>query len=563
MNGIRLGGLASGLDTEMIVKQLMTLERTKVDRVSQQKQISLWRQEQYREINKKMANFVIDSKLSFGLSTTTASGSLLNASRNSMNWVKKASATNEAAASVSANAGAANGSYKVKVNSLASNWSSASSEKVSLSEDTSTLAKQLNLETTDKIKFSIATDKGTFNFDKLAGDTNISEVVKEINAAELGVTAVYDKNTDRFFLQTNNTGAENTIKITDESVITGGKSFITGNNSFLKLQQEVSEGNYAKVANATEYRGNDASIDFGAATNITFSSNDFTVNNISFSLKETTATSFQVNVTADIESAFDKIKEFVDNYNKIVDQLDTVTSQKNDSSYKPLSATDKEAMSDKEVELWEEKAKNGLLSKDATLLKIGSATRVGLYQNVEGVSGSFKHLVQLGITTEAYSGSSAGGRLQIDEEKLKTALQDDIDGVIELLFKEPDSSLGGNEDNLSSAQINDKRAQSGIFSRLFDNMTAGMKDIVYQAGPGDDSALLRKVNPYMLLNFATKQSSISNLDRGILDYNKRIVNIEKLLSNKEESYWRKYTAMEKAMFTMNNQMSSLLQQLGQ
>ncbi len=563
MNGIRLGGLASGLDTEMIVKQLMNLERTKVDRVSQQKQISLWRQEQYREINKKMANFVIDSKLSFGLATTTASGSLLNTSRNSMTWVKKASATNESAVNVSANAGAANGSYKVKVNSLASNWSSASSEKISLSEDTSTLAKQFNLGNMDEINFTIATNKGEFNFKHLADDANISELVKGINAADLGVTAVYDKNTDRFFLQTNNTGAENSIKITDSSTIAGGKSFITGDNSFLQLQQEISEGNYAKIVNDTEYRGNDASIDFGAATNITFSSNDFTVNNISFSLKETTATSFQVNVNADIESAFDKIKEFVDNYNKIVDQLDTLTSQKRDSSYKPLSATEKEAMSDKEVELWEEKAKNGLLSKDESLLKIGSRTRVGLYQDVEGISGSFKHLVQLGITTEAYSGGSAGGRLQIDEGKLKTALQDDIDGVIELLFKEADSTLGGNEDNLTSVQLNTKRAQSGVFNRLFDNLTTGMKDIVYQAGPGDDASLLRKVNPYMLLNFATKQSSISHLDRGILDFNKRIVNIEKMLANKEESYWKKYTAMEKAMYTMNNQMSSLLQQLGQ
>lgn len=561
MSAIRFGGIASGIDTESIIKQMMDIERTKVDRVSQQKQVSLWKQEQFRSINSKLANFVIDAKLSFGLATTTASGSLLGANRNAMTWVKKAVSTNESAVSVSASAGATNGSYNVKVNSLASNWSSASSDKISASTDRTSLATQFGLLGTDNINFTIDTNNNgeakTFTFNKSAGDTSISEMVKEINAADLGVTAIYDAGADRFFLQTSNTGAENTIKITDNST----NAFIAGAGSTLKLQHEVS-GVYEAVGSATEYGGTDANIDFGAATGITFSSNDFTLNNINFSLKDTTATSFQVNVSADIDSAFDKIKEFVDNYNKIVDEIDSLTSQKRDSSYMPLTETQKKAMSDKEVELWEKRAKAGLLSKDATLLRIGSSSRTGFYQSVDGVAGNFYHLTQLGITTEAYSGSSASGRLQIDEQKLKTALQQDIDGVMEVLFKEADSSLGGNEDNLSAEQIKDKRAQSGLVNRLFDNLTSGMKEIVYQAGPGDDAGLMRKVNPYMLLSFATKQSSISYIDKGILDYNDRIANLERVLSSKEESYWRKYTAMEKALSSMESQMTSLTQQLG-
>lgn len=559
MSAIRFGGIASGIDTETIIKQLMNVERTKVDRVSQLKQVSLWKQEQYRAINNKLANFVIDSKLAFGMATTTASGSLLNANRNSMTWVKKAVATNESAVSVTAAAGATNGTYNVKVNSLASNWSSASSDKISASTDRSSLATQFGLDTADNIKFTIETNKGTFEFDKSAGDTKISDMVKEINSADIGVTAIYDASTDRFFLQTNNTGEENTIKITDNST----NAFIAGAGSNLKLQHEVSAGVYEGIGNGSSYAGVDANVDFGAATNIKFSSNDFTINNINFSLKETTAASFQINVTADIDSAYNKIKEFVDNYNKIVDELDSLVGQKRDSSYMPLTESQKESMSDKEVEMWEARAKAGLLSRDATLLRIGSTTRTGFYQSVEGVSGIYSHLTQIGITTEAYSGSSAGGRLQIDEQRLKTALQSDIDGVMELLFKDADSSLGGNEENLSAAQISSKRAQSGLMNRLFDNLSSGMKDIVYQAGPGDDAGLLRKVSPFMLLSFATKQSSISNIDKGILDYNQRITNLERVLSNKEEAYWKRYTAMEKALSSMNSQMDWLTQQLGQ
>ena len=388
MSAIRFGGIASGIDTETIIKQLMNVERTKVDRVSQLKQVSLWKQEQYRAINNKLANFVIDSKLAFGMATTTASGSLLNANRNSMTWVKKAVATNESAVSVTAAAGATNGTYNVKVNSLASNWSSASSDKISASTDRSSLATQFGLDTADNIKFTIETNKGTFEFDKSAGDTKISDMVKEINSADIGVTAIYDASTDRFFLQTNNTGEENTIKITDNST----NAFIAGAGSNLKLQHEVSAGVYEGIGNGSSYAGVDANVDFGAATNIKFSSNDFTINNINFSLKETTAASFQINVTADIDSAYNKIKEFVDNYNKIVDELDSLVGQKRDSSYMPLTESQKESMSDKEVEMWEARAKAGLLSRDATLLRIGSTTRTGFYQSVEGVSGIYSHL---------------------------------------------------------------------------------------------------------------------------------------------------------------------------
>ena len=37
INNIRFGGIASGLDTESIVKQLMRIEQTKLDRINQQK----------------------------------------------------------------------------------------------------------------------------------------------------------------------------------------------------------------------------------------------------------------------------------------------------------------------------------------------------------------------------------------------------------------------------------------------------------------------------------------------------------------------------------------------
>ena len=47
---IRFSGLASGLDTESIIDDLMRIEQLKVDKLKQEKQLIEWRRDDYREI---------------------------------------------------------------------------------------------------------------------------------------------------------------------------------------------------------------------------------------------------------------------------------------------------------------------------------------------------------------------------------------------------------------------------------------------------------------------------------------------------------------------------------
>ena len=44
-NNMRITGLASGIDTEEMIQNLMKAERIKYDKVGQEKQILSWRQE--------------------------------------------------------------------------------------------------------------------------------------------------------------------------------------------------------------------------------------------------------------------------------------------------------------------------------------------------------------------------------------------------------------------------------------------------------------------------------------------------------------------------------------
>jgi len=51
---IRLTGISSGLDTDAIIEQLMSVERAKVDKIKQEKQILEWKRDIYRDIINKL-----------------------------------------------------------------------------------------------------------------------------------------------------------------------------------------------------------------------------------------------------------------------------------------------------------------------------------------------------------------------------------------------------------------------------------------------------------------------------------------------------------------------------
>ncbi|NMB08645.1 MAG: flagellar hook protein, partial [Tissierellia bacterium] len=118
-NTMRISGLASGIDTDEMIQQLMRAERVKVDRVEQDRQILLWRQEMYNDLNKAFANFILKSRKDFGLTSIGYNGTFRANSYENLNWVKKATSSNESIATVSSTSKAVDGSYNVNVTQLA------------------------------------------------------------------------------------------------------------------------------------------------------------------------------------------------------------------------------------------------------------------------------------------------------------------------------------------------------------------------------------------------------------------------------------------------------------
>ena len=185
---LRISGLASGMDIDQMVSELMRAHRTRVDKSYQQKQILQWQREDYRTINSKLLalrNAAFDMKLQ---------GTFMAKSANSSN-------SNVLTATAGVNAGV--GEYSITVHSLASGVTKSSAEALAASrnEDGSakTLGEQFGL--SDSVTFTLQGNvngevkEQSFTFD--TASQSIYEVVAYINSAGIGIRAGYDSNLER------------------------------------------------------------------------------------------------------------------------------------------------------------------------------------------------------------------------------------------------------------------------------------------------------------------------------------------------------------------------------
>ncbi|NLV88343.1 MAG: flagellar filament capping protein FliD, partial [Tissierellia bacterium] len=111
-----------------------------------------------------------------------------------------------------------------------------------------------------------------------------------------------------------------------------------------------------------------------------------------------------------------------------------------------------------------------------------------------------------------------------------------------------------------AAERANRRDNGGIFTRVYDNLIDGMKAIIDRAGPGQDADLLRSIKSNILIDFVTSKSSISDLDREVLNINRRIDDLNAQLIRKENAYYAKFANMEKMLQQMYSQSNWLSQQ---
>lgn len=556
-SGMRIGGIASGFDTETTISKLMEAEKVKYNKFYQTKQTNIWKRDAYNSFNKDMANFINASSSDWGI-TRSNYGQIYESSRNNMTWLKRSVVSDSTVATATVGAGAVSGKYSLDVKNLAEGvnvFSQASLKDTDIADADG----KLKISGEFKIEIDIPKDGGgtetvSSNISYTTADT-LQTIATKINAAKytkngkdisMNLSAMYDSNSGRLFVSSKSTGKDINVKMTDTT-----SNLVTKMN--LQGKQYV-EGTGYVTKNITDgIVGRDSKVEINGAS-IDYSTNQFVFNNMTISMNKVGTT--DIDVSVNVDDAYKKIKEFVDNYNKIVDSVNKKTTEKAYRDYKPLLEDQRKSMNEEDVKLWEEKAKSGLLKGDSLLTGVGAGVRSWIYEKVEGASGAYSAAYEIGIETT--SNYKEPGKLQINEKKLREALASDSDSVMDVLFKNA-SGISKDEKDMTSTEITDKRKQSGLINRIYDEMIVGMKKIVTKAGAGEDSNLLRSVQATILLEFTTR-GAYGKGNESILD--KDITGIEKLmtieldrLESRETSYWNRFTAMEKAISNMNAQSS--------
>ena len=65
---------------------------------------------------------------------------------------------------------------------------------------------------------------------------------------------------------------------------------------------------------------------------------------------------------ADVDGVTETVKKFIEEYNEMIKEINTQVTTRPDKSYGPLTEEQQEEMSEKSIENWEKKAKQGPVS---------------------------------------------------------------------------------------------------------------------------------------------------------------------------------------------------------
>ena len=199
---IRLSGLASGLDTDSMVKELMSAHSLKKTAVEKKKTKAEWTQDKWKELNAKIYKLYTDQVSKLRLQGTYKT--------------KAATSSNESKISVSASASAPTGSHTVSVQQLASSQYVTSGDISSLGLTSSSKLSDLIPENT---VINITSGKGdNLKTSQLVidGNTTVSNFVSALQ--NVGLNASFDEKQGRFFISSANSGEDNAFTITTNSL---------------------------------------------------------------------------------------------------------------------------------------------------------------------------------------------------------------------------------------------------------------------------------------------------------------------------------------------------------
>ena len=495
-----LTGLATGMDTEAMIENSISSYKTKISGFQQQQTKIEWQQEAYRSITDKMIE--LGSKYtSYTSSTNLTSASFFNA------------ATKTVAAGTYASKVSATGKSDNDIQITSATMATAARFTAKLGSGVTASKKLSELDDGLGNDFSL-TINGTA-IGGLNGDSTVSDLMNAINNSGADVKASFSSITGEMVFTATETGANSAINFSGNLK----QLFGLGENEELTQSENYTAGNDAVLSVVVN----------GTTTTVTSSSNTFNLDGLNVTLKgnfEVTGTQQEAvsfTTQTDADKIVSAVKSFVDDYNAIMKEVHSgYTTQpltkSSGSSYEPLTDSDKDGMSDKAIEAYEEKAKTGLLFGDNDLSNLYNEMRSAI---------SSLGLSEIGLSTE-YDSDSKVTTLKLDEDKLRETLSSDPDKVKKAFVG--DGTTGG----LASKT-------SDTVKKYASTSMAGYGILVKKAGTTKKATSL-------LDN--TLQKQIDSLDDDISKWTTK-------MNTQVDYYTRMFSQLETLMNTMNSQSSML------
>ncbi|MFS1514792.1 flagellar filament capping protein FliD [Chengkuizengella sp. SCS-71B] len=502
---IRFTGIASGIDTESIVRDLMNVERLKLTKVEQKNQITEWKREDYLDLNSKILDYRNNKVFNYTLQGTLSS--------------KKTQLYGDTSSiSVNTNNNAFNGTIQIEVMGLAtaaSNYSRDSIANDDFDSGQSLQSQESNLN-------DGATLPGTYTFsingteiEVNTAEDSLDDIIKKIND-NTDVSAFYSDTEKKVSFIAKNTGAS-TIQFDD---LNG--DFLS---NILSINPLTDPGDPNSQDTSNELAGTNAVVKInGLETHQ--SSNKFDVNGVEITLQNVGSPT-TIEVSSDVDAMVDSIKQFIEDYNEILTSLNEEVREEQYRDYAPLTEDEKDELTETEIELWEDKARSGLLKNDDYITGAIDSMRSVASIGVDTGSDIYKTLSSIGITTGSYD---ENGILHLDEDKLREAIEAEPDSVVNMFTASPSS-----DDSMSGA---------GVAEIIYESLGNTLSQITEVAGSSTtsfDESILGK--------------EMRELDKEIEEWEDRLILIE-------DRYYDQFTAMEMAMQTYNSQLEYILGAFG-
>ncbi len=561
-NGI-YGLSGSGIDVESMVKVGMMKKQNEYDKMMQAQTLDEWTKSAYLDVNSKISTFNMSTLSQYKMSS-------------SMN-AKSAECTSSAV-KVSANASAPLMNHKVEVTELSSAAYVISDPitRIEGAESTSIELKDMLFksltydEATDTYSYQVQKSNGTwqtvsgvsgkekaFEFtisdgtakdatsatisltlEEVYNGTTINDLVSKINNAGTKIRASYDSVNDRFSMYNTKGGAENEINISipsnyndeNNTRIYSGRATVNFFNA-LNLQQSKNGSltretlHFDSPGKSDSIAGSDGTI-YVDGVKYTTTDNKATVGGITYTALEITTEAATVSVSQDVEGIVDKVKGFVEDYNKLLSSLRDLYDEKRDSNYKPLTSAQREEMKEEQIAKWEEKAKKGLLYHDQELGKLIDEMRNAISAPIDSVEGKYNSAYSIGIST-----TGEKGMLVLDETKLRKALSEDSDAVYNVFAKLDNSQKDKNGNVINNPDGN------GLAQRLGDIFVAANKRIKNIAGSSE----------------AITEDSV--LNTRMRERQTKMSDFKKTMQALEDILYKKYDTMEEMLASLYTQMN--------